>query len=71
MREYFQPMFPICEYMGVKGYIRVAHTACDLLGRSVGPPRRPLRTLNAADRKHLQTLLEKAGLMKVEAVVHA
>lgn len=67
MREYFQPMFPICEYMGVKGYIRVAHTACDLLGRSVGQTRRPLRMLNAADRRYLQALLENAGLIKAEA----
>jgi 4-hydroxy-tetrahydrodipicolinate synthase len=64
MREYFRLMFPICEYMGVKGYIRVAHTACDLLGRPVGPPRRPLRMLNADDRAYLRTLLDEAGLIK-------
>ena len=63
MRELFQPMFPLCDYMGVKGYIRVAHTACDLLGRPMGPPRRPLRMLEAADRAVLAGLLEKAGLM--------
>ncbi len=65
MREYFQPMFPICDYMGVKGYIRVAHTACDLLGRPVGPPRQPLRMLNPADRAHLKRLLEAAGLLEM------
>jgi 4-hydroxy-tetrahydrodipicolinate synthase len=63
MRELFQPMFPLCDYMGVKGYIRVAHTACDLLGRPMGPPRRPLRMLEPADRAVLAGLLEKAGLM--------
>jgi 4-hydroxy-tetrahydrodipicolinate synthase len=63
MREFFQPMFPLCDYMGVKGYIRVAHTACDLLGRPMGPPRRPLRMLEPADRAVLAGLLEKAGLM--------
>jgi 4-hydroxy-tetrahydrodipicolinate synthase len=63
MREFFQAMFPLCDYMGVKGYIRVAHTACDLLGRPMGPPRRPLRMLEPADRAVLAGLLEKAGLM--------
>jgi 4-hydroxy-tetrahydrodipicolinate synthase len=71
MREYFQPMFPVCDYMGVKGYIRVAHTACDLLGRSVGPPRRPIRMLNAADRAHLRSLLEQAGLIETLVAAHA
>jgi 4-hydroxy-tetrahydrodipicolinate synthase len=71
MREYFQAMFPICDYMGVRGYIRVAHTACDLLGRSVGPPRRPLRMLDAADRAYLRSLLEKAGLLETLVAVHA
>jgi 4-hydroxy-tetrahydrodipicolinate synthase len=63
MREFFQPMFPLCDYMGVKGYIRVAHTACDLLGRPMGPPRRPLRMLEPADRAVLAGLLDKAGLL--------
>lgn len=69
MREYFQPMYPICDYMAVKSYIRVAHTACDLLGRSVGPPRRPLRMLNSADRAHLRSLLERAGLLETRVAV--
>jgi 4-hydroxy-tetrahydrodipicolinate synthase len=63
MRSYFRPLFPICEFMGMRGYIRVAHTACDLLGRPVGSPRRPLRMLNAADRAVLRSLLEDAGLL--------
>jgi 4-hydroxy-tetrahydrodipicolinate synthase len=63
MRECFQPMFPLCDFMGVKGYIRVAHTACELLGRPMGPPRRPLRLLESADRAVLAGLLERAGLM--------
>jgi 4-hydroxy-tetrahydrodipicolinate synthase len=63
MRAYFQAMFPLCDYMAVKGYIRVAHTACELLGRPMGPPRRPLRMLEPVDRAVLTGLLEKAGLM--------
>jgi 4-hydroxy-tetrahydrodipicolinate synthase len=63
MREYFQPIFPLCDYMGVKGYVRVAHTACDLLGHPMGPPRKPIRMLEPADRAVLANLLENAGLM--------
>jgi 4-hydroxy-tetrahydrodipicolinate synthase len=63
MRADFQAMFPLCDYMAVKGYIRVAHTACELLGRPMGPPRRPLRMLEPVDRAVLTGLLEKAGLM--------
>jgi 4-hydroxy-tetrahydrodipicolinate synthase len=62
MRDYFQPMFPICDFMGLRGYIRVAHAACEILGRSVGSPRRPIRPLDASDRAYLRTLLVKAGL---------
>jgi 4-hydroxy-tetrahydrodipicolinate synthase len=63
MRAYFQAMFPLCDYMALKGYIRVAHTACELLGRPMGPPRRPLRMLEPVDRAVLTGLLEKAGLI--------
>jgi hypothetical protein len=34
-----------------------------LLGRPMGPPRRPLRMLEPVDRAVLAGLLEKAGLM--------
>jgi 4-hydroxy-tetrahydrodipicolinate synthase len=71
MRDYFQPMFPICDFMGLRGYIRVAHAACELLGRSVGPPRRPIRSLDAADRSYLRGLLMKAGLIEQNIAVGA
>lgn len=61
-RRIFTQMYPICHFMGVKGYIRVAHAACEILGRSMGQPRRPIRGLNAADRQILQGLLANAGL---------
>jgi 4-hydroxy-tetrahydrodipicolinate synthase len=57
-RRYFTDMYPICEFMGQKGYIRVAHSACDILGHSMGAPRKPIRSLNEADRAHLETLLD-------------
>ncbi len=62
MREAFRSMYPICEFMGVKGYIRVAHAACDILGHPMGSPRRPIRGLSPADRQTLQSLLTDAGL---------
>jgi 4-hydroxy-tetrahydrodipicolinate synthase len=62
MRVYFERMFPISDFMGAKGYIRVAHSACDLLGRPMGPPRRPLRSLGSEDRAQLAGLLSNLGL---------
>jgi 4-hydroxy-tetrahydrodipicolinate synthase len=62
LRDYFEQMYPICEFMGMKGYIRVAHTACDILGFPMGAPRRPIRMLDAADTATLRTLLANAGL---------
>jgi 4-hydroxy-tetrahydrodipicolinate synthase len=67
LRQAFASMYPICEFMGVKGYIRVAHAACDILGRPMGSPRRPIRGLDASDRQILQKLLADAGLAAVKA----
>ena len=64
MRAYFDPMYPICEFMGAKGYIRVAHTACDILGHPMGPPRRPMRMLEPADRQELASMLATIGLLE-------
>lgn len=62
MHQLFAKMFPICDFMAVKGYIRVAHAACDILGHPMGSPRRPIRDLNAIDRQTLGRLLSDAGL---------
>ena len=56
-------MFPICKLMGDTGYIRVVHTALELMGRSVGLPRRPLRLLDEEHRAQLVTILESWGLL--------
>ena len=61
LRSYFEPMYPICEFMGQKGYIRVAHTACEIHGHPMGSPRRPIRALGADDRSRLETLLTRLG----------
>ena len=54
-------LFPICDIICTKSHIRVAHSGLDILGRPVGPPRRPLRMLNAQDRAQLKTVLTQAG----------
>ena len=56
-------LFPICDVICTKSHIRVAHSGLDILGRPVGPPRRPLRMLNAQDRSRLKTVLTEAGAM--------
>jgi dihydrodipicolinate synthase/N-acetylneuraminate lyase len=63
LRQAFVKMYPICEFMGIKGYIRVAHTACDILGHSMGSPRMPIRPLSGPDRRNLEMLLADAGLI--------
>jgi 4-hydroxy-tetrahydrodipicolinate synthase len=62
-QELFDRMFPICKLMGDTGYIRVVHTALDLMGRSVGSPRRPLRMLDAEQRAQLVTILQDLGVL--------
>jgi 4-hydroxy-tetrahydrodipicolinate synthase len=59
----FDRMFPICKLMGDTGYIRVVHTALDLMGRPIGPPRRPLRMLEAEHRAQLATILQELGVL--------
>lgn len=53
-------LFPICEFICAKSHIRVAHTGLELVGRPVGPPRRPMRPLGSEDRERLSRIL--AGL---------
>jgi 4-hydroxy-tetrahydrodipicolinate synthase len=54
-------LFPLCDIICAKSHIRVAHTGLDVLGRSVGPPRRPLRMLGPDDRTRLQAILTELG----------
>jgi 4-hydroxy-tetrahydrodipicolinate synthase len=56
-------LFPLCDFICAKSHIRVAHTGLDIVGRPVGPPRRPLRMLAAEDRAKLQTVLQDVGAM--------
>ena len=57
----FQRMFPVCDFMTTHGYIRVAHAACQILGRDMGEPRRPILGLQKDERETLSKLLEELG----------
>lgn len=60
-RSMWDRLFPLCEFICQKSHIRVAHTGVDILGRSAGSPRAPLRMLDAEDRKKLKALLGASG----------
>jgi len=63
-RELFDRLFPRCDFMCLKSHVRVAHTALELLGRPMGPPRRPLRMLEPRDRAELERLLREFGALR-------
>jgi 4-hydroxy-tetrahydrodipicolinate synthase len=54
-------LFPICDMICTKSHVRVGHTGLDILGRPVGPPRRPLRMLNNEERTALAKAFDEAG----------
>jgi 4-hydroxy-tetrahydrodipicolinate synthase len=54
-------LFPLCDIICAKSHIRVAHTGLDIVGRPVGPPRRPLRMLASEDRERLRAVLRQVG----------
>ncbi len=60
-RTLWDCLFPLCEFICAKSHIRVAHTGLDIVGRPVGPPRRPMRMLASADRSALQAVLQQVG----------
>jgi 4-hydroxy-tetrahydrodipicolinate synthase len=57
-------LFPVCDFICAKSHIRVAHSGLELLGRPVGPPRRPMRMLNKEDTAKLKTVLSEAGALQ-------
>lgn len=56
-RRLFEKMFPVIELVFEKSGVRAIHTALDILGRSAGPPRRPIRMLGKEDRAALEKVL--------------
>jgi len=62
-REHFYKMLPLCEFFVEKSLVRCSHTALELLGRPMGPPRRPLRMLAPDDRARLDAMLREIGVL--------
>lgn len=56
-RDLWDQLFPLCEFICAKSHIRVAHSGLDIAGRPVGPPRAPMKGLNADDRTKLSAIL--------------
>ena len=62
-RDLFRRIHPVCELVAEKSHVRVAHAALELMGRPVGPPRRPLRPLSPEDRGRLERILLENDLL--------
>jgi len=56
-QQFWDRLFPLCEFTCAKSHIRVAHSGLDIAGRPVGPPRRPMRLLGSEDRARLSEIL--------------
>lgn len=63
LQHQFDRLFRVCEFMGKKGYLRVVHEALDILGRLMGVPRSPLRSLSSSERQELEGILKYAELL--------
>ncbi|MGE0873878.1 MAG: dihydrodipicolinate synthase family protein [Burkholderiales bacterium] len=61
-RRMYEEMRPFIEFCVQKGLVRAMHTALELLGRPMGPPRRPIGMLEGEDRAELSRLLKTVGL---------
>jgi len=60
-RQLFEKMFPVIEFVFEKSGVRAIHTALDIVGRSAGAPRRPIRMLGREDRAALERLMRSCG----------
>jgi 4-hydroxy-tetrahydrodipicolinate synthase len=62
-REAFMRLYPLFEMQSQKSTLRVVQTGLDIVGRSVGSPRKPLRYLTPGDRKALEQVLLDMGIV--------
>jgi 4-hydroxy-tetrahydrodipicolinate synthase len=62
-RETFFKILPLCDFYAAKSLVRSVKAAADLMGKSLGVPRPPLKSLTDQDRKTLQGLLSELGLL--------
>ncbi len=63
-RKAFYRMLPLCDFYAEKSLCRSAKAAADIMGKSLGNPRLPLKRLSEADYKVLRKLLVECGAMK-------
>ncbi|MFX5233317.1 hypothetical protein ABTC74_19420, partial [Acinetobacter baumannii] len=61
-RQEFLRLYPVFAMQSQKSTLRVVQTGLDIIGQSVGPPRRPLRNLGPADREALKQVLAQLGI---------
>ena len=62
VRERYEAVRPFIEFCVQKGLVRAMHTALDILGRPMGPPRLPIAPLAGEDRRELARQLASLGL---------
>jgi 4-hydroxy-tetrahydrodipicolinate synthase len=62
-REEFLRLYPVFAMQSQKSTLRVVQTGLDIIGQSVGAPRRPLRYLGPADREALKQVLAGIGVL--------
>jgi len=66
-RRAFDASYALWSFATAKGGVRVAHTALELMGQSMGAPRAPLKMLDGEDLKKLEQLLAGLGLLEARA----
>lgn len=64
-REVFSEILPLCDFYAAKSLVRSVKAAADIMGKSLGPPRLPLKPLSESDRTPLRELLQDIGLVKI------
>jgi len=62
-RAAFLRLYPLFDMQSRKSTLRVVQTGLDIVGRSVGAPRKPLRPLAPDDRRALEQVLVEMGLV--------
>lgn len=65
-RESFFKILPLCDFYATKSLVRSAKAAADLMGKSLGVPRLPLKSLTDQDREVLRGLLSELRLISFE-----
>lgn len=58
----FFRILPLCDFYAAKSLVRSVKAAADILGKSLGPPRLPLKPLGEKDRATLRGLLQDIGI---------